>query len=473
MKTELNHQSEPIVDRSISEDYYNSDMYVKMAHVVTNRVYWSFTVMTIVCIMTLVVLFNHYWSYEEHLYKKMNVYLRLNDRQDKTNTANITKDTILFGNITQDELINKLNAGKILPIDSLGLIKEENIISEKIRESYIDNHIESSYIAIPILGIKVGVNDILIVMGITFLILSLWLFVCIRAENFTIGKILSLNQTKNINIRRYIFYGICFNNMFFPTTQRRKEYSALSNISKSLMDELKDIPGKAKRSKWRNSWVCLIFFIPVAIMAFNLCIHINDVSSLTSDNKNYKTIEYKAQKYYINDSKMARMDFKDVNVKTENDPYDKYLWWILGVSTCFVFSLFYFCKATYKYQIGTSKVLYHFKQRFKHDDDCMKGIERYKLKESKATIQVVSIDSKTIFSNKNKYNECKNEFKRKYSIENGFYLLTHSGYINEVDRLRSELSKKEEYNYENNPGVVHFGQETNKKEYFIFLKKTV
>jgi hypothetical protein len=469
MKPNSNHPSEPVVDRSISEDYYNSGMYVKMAHVVTNRAYWSFSIMVIVCVMTGVVLFNHYWSYEEDMYRKMNIFLRLDSTQTK---AIDNTDTITFGIIKRNELIKGLQTKSILPIDSLGIINGENPISKRIRENYIDNHIESAYISIPLLGIKVSVNDILIVMSVTFLILSGWLFFCIRAENFTIGKILSLNQAKRIDIRRRIFYDICFNNMLFPTTQRKKAYSDLSNIAKSLREELKDIPIKTRRRKWRNDAVCLIFFIPFAIMSFNLLSHYIDISNILSSDKEYKTIEYKTKGqtkiFYIDDSKTARMDFNDVNITTEN-PYNTYLYWILGISTCCVIALFFPCRATYRCQKGTSRVLYHFKQRFKHDDDCQKLIDYYKLGESKATIQVVTMNSKAIFSNKQQYDKYKEDVAQAYSMENGFYFLTHSGDWNEVNRLKAELSKN--YNYDNNSPDIHFGEATEKKEYFIFLKK--
>jgi hypothetical protein len=465
------------IDRSVSEDYYSADMYIKMAHVVTHRAYWAFTVMTVVCIMTAVVLFNHYFSYEEYLYKKMNVLLRLND---STKYAEDRKDTITYRTISQNELIKKLKTKDILPLDSLGLIKgeSENPISKKIRENYINNHIESSYISIPILGIKVSVNDILIVMSFTFLVLSAWLFLCIRSENFTVGKILSLNQTKSINIRRYIFYGICFNNMFFPTTKRKRAYSTLSNIAKSLDEELKDIPIKSSRSKWKNEIVCWIFFIPFLIMFANLCIHCCDISNVTSDNKKYTIIQYKTcengkdtiKTYFLNDSKIARMDFNDVNISNNKDPYTLYVWWIFWISVCSVVVLLKPCYSTYKYQKGTSKILYHFKQRFKHDDDCHKCIDHHQLEDSKATIQVVAINSKMIFSADEKYNYYKDKFAQKYSMKEGFYFLTHSGDKKEVKRLKEELSKNS--NYDNSKDIYEDGEETNKKEYFIFLKKT-
>jgi hypothetical protein len=477
METKLEHLLKPSVDKSISEDYYNADMYIKMAHIVTSRAYWAFSVMAVVCIMTLVVLFNHYYSYEEYMYKKMNILLRLNNPTKDTLDKNVTKNTVTFGTVSQSELIKELKAGNIFPLDSLSFIKGENPISKRIRENFISNHIEASYISIPILGIKVSVNDILFVMSFTFLILSAWLYLCIRSENFTVGKILSLNQTKNIDIRRYIFYGICFNNMFFPTTQRRKAYSTLSNIAKSLCEELKDIPIKSKRPKWRNEIVFWIFFIPLVIMVMNLCIHCFDILSVISDNKEYTTIKYNIREndkdttktYFINDSKIARMDSNDVNICNKKDPYRKYLWWIFGISASCVFALSGPCYKSYRYQKGTSKVLYHFKQRFKHDDDCHKCIDYYQLKESRATIQVVATNSKTIFSAHRKYQEYKKSFVQKYSMENGFYFLTHSGDRNEVNRLKDELSKNSNYS---NAVDIYTGDETNKKEYFIFLEKS-
>jgi hypothetical protein len=467
MKQTSDDLLKPIVDRLISEDYYDSDIYIKMAHVVTNRAYWAFSIMTIVCLMTGVVIFNHYWSYEENMYRKMNIFLRLDN---PTKDASADKTMMRFGKIAQDSLIKELRAERILPIDSLCEIKGENPISKRIRENYIDNHIESAYISIPFVGIKVSVNDILLVMSFTFFILAMWLFLCIRAENLTIGKILSLSQPKGINIRRRIFYGICFNNMFFPTTQRKKVYSELSKTAKSVREELNDIPIKTKRHKWRNDVVCFIFFVPFVIMSINLLTHFDDITNITGKNKEYTTIEYKNQKYYINDAKTAGIDFKNVNIESVNDPYNKYLWWIFGFSTCFVIALFYPCFRTYRCQKGTSRVLYHFKQRFKHDDDCVKSITRHQLKESEADIQVVAMDSKAIFSDRHKYDTYKDVVAQRYNEENGFYLLTHSGDIKEVIRLKEYLAEK--YNYRNSSEDISLEDATD-KEYFIFLKKNI
>ncbi|MDR1984399.1 MAG: hypothetical protein LBQ28_06220 [Prevotellaceae bacterium] len=496
--TEQNLPKSGIINKSISEDYYNADMHIKMAHVVTNRTYWAFSVMIVVIVMTVVVLFNHYYSYEEQMYKKMNILLRVNnlDTQGSLKIANDTLtmksdsmivETIIFSEITRDSLIKRLNAGTILPIDSLGRIEEknQNPISQAIRENYIRNHIESAYISIPLLGIKFGVNDILVLMSIAFLVLSIWLYLCIRSENFTIGKILSLSQTKSIDIRRYIFYGICFNNMFFPTTQRSKPYNALSNISKSLSEELNEIPVKMKkRPRWTRILLSYVFFIPFIIMALNIAIHRWDILNILGKDE-YTTIKYKNREYYTNDSKTARLDFKDENIKTGgDDPYKKYLDIVFWFSAALIVLIGYCCHKTWVYQNGTNKVLYRFKQRFKHDDDCLKNIDRYQLRHKPANIQVVSVDSKIFFFYNNKlinkifsltykfkkmkdeFARQKDEFAREYSIEKGFYLLTHSGDDNEVERLKDNLST---LNYKNNPDI-HFGFGTYYKEYFIFLK---
>jgi hypothetical protein len=487
-KDESANDTKKCVDKSITTEYYNADMYVKMAHVVTNRTYWAFSIMIIVSIMTIVVLFNHYLSYEEHFIKKMNVLLRVSDSTNNNATKNKI-DTIVFGRMGQSELLEALKLkdtiNSILPIDSLKLMlpEKQNPFSKEIREQYIRNHIDASYISIPIIGIKISINDILILMGLAFLILAGWLYLCIRSENFTIGKALSLSKNKSIDIRRYIFYGICFNNMFFPTTQRKQAYSELSNITKSLIEELEDFRVKTKK-KYKKWWLIkwgirlwrgklnLAFFIPLIIMIVNLYIHQQDIRSLVDESKTYTTIKYDNNTYYINDSKIARFDFKDENIHNEKDPYKTYLWWIFSIALGLTVFTCYYCWKTYKYQLGTTNILYHFKQRFKHEDDCEKNIDYHKLQNKPADVQIVTIDTKIIFSGATCIKALKYHFAKKYDTQNGYYLLTHSGDKNEIDRL-IEYLENSGYKYEKdsteNTGTHHLGDEKDDIEYFILL----
>ena len=330
------------VTQSISENYYVADMHVRMAHKATGRTYWAFSATIVAVVATITVLFNHYWSYEELMFKKMNIFLR--EGIGETNSDFSKKDTILFGQIKQDELIESLKKNEIKDLETLEF-GEPNPISKSIREHYIRNHIDSMYITIPLFGIKISVNDILILMGLTFLVLAIWLFFCIRSENFTIGKIVSLNQNTDVNIRSYVFYGICFNNLFFPTTQRFTPYRYLYKKSDSFDEELKEIPTK-KRQKRNSYHKHFIFFIPTIIMIGNFIFHIDDITSKIFDEKKYTTVEYKNEKYFIDDAKTARFDFHDYNIATEdNDPFKKHLNIILIISSILTICIFlWLCK---------------------------------------------------------------------------------------------------------------------------------
>ena len=488
------------VTQSVSEDYYVADMQVRMAHKVTGRTYWAFLATIVAVVITIIVLFNHYLSYEELMFKKMNIYLRevigATDSDSIKNSDSIIKDTLFFTPISEKELLNWLEKNEIKDFDTLKF-GNGNPISQQIREHYIRNHIDSMYIIIPLFGIKISVNDILILMGLTFLVLAIWLFFCIRSENFTIGKIISLNQHKEINVRSYIFYGICFNNLFFPTTQRLKPYKNLHESSHTLVEELEKIP-TIKRKKRRAVHKHAIFFIPTIIMIITLSLDRYDIKRKIFDEKDYTMVEYKNEKYFIDDAKTARFDFHDYNIATEdNDPFKKHLNIILIISSILTICIFLMALQTCKYQIGTNHILYLFKQRFKHDEDCQKNMKfhEHKLENKTKEIHVTDIDSRVVFTQRNCYKKYTDRFAADYDIANNYYLLTNTGSINEAKRIvKRQISilniekyegihyefdykacaNNENFNCKKNPYTFDLkicaDKERSNKEYFIFIK---
>jgi hypothetical protein len=460
-------------DQSIFEDYYNSDMYIKMAHITTARSYWAFSVMIAVAVMTFTVLFNHYYSYDKAVLKQANIYLR-NDHGIAHLSGESSSDTALFKTIG-----NGLNP-----------------ISDEVRKNIIRNYIDANYITVPILGIKISIDDVMLLMGITFCILSCWLFYCIRSENLTIGKILSLNQNKRIDIRRYIFYGICFNNMFFPTTQRHRPYKELSKVNKSLNEELDDIPRKKARKKWKNELLSYIFFLPIVIMGMCFAHHIPEIYRMDSDKKDLITVEYEGEKYTINNAKIASFDSKGhVNYDGSNQELKR----ILYISCLITLLTFYQCYRTVIYQKGTNRILYDFKKRFKHEDDCLKNIENNKLENVKNELVVIVLAQKIVFSAKKCFQKYKEDFIIKYNQKNKYYFLTHTsgkdGEINKIKGFLTDGSNKylpegfkpptDFKEFDNSRDINSYyclfrrkmikwfcktGKPTRKKEYFLFLK---
>lgn len=433
--------SEALISNSSQEDYYRADMYISMAHKVTSRSYWAFSAMVVISVVTCIVLFNHYLSYDQQVFRKANIHLRDYAKADSIQQVRNKSLTYLNTFSGKEDTTSRAN------FETIPFIENVNPISDDIRKNVTRNYIDSIYITIPLLGVKISSNDILILMGIAFFVISCWLFICIRSENFTVGKILSLNQGKNIAMRRYIFYGICFNNMFFPTTQRHNPYENLSEPYKQLNLELKEMPEKVKTN--RRNYMHLIFFIPVLVMSVCIILHINDVNNIIK-NDQAKVVKYGDKEYVLKDSKVAALDFQDVRL--ENNDYTLPYFRIIFISAITLTVLTFFASyKSYRYQKGTSNILYQYKRKYKHEDDCVKSIGYNNLLGKKTQVEIKVLDKRYIFCRdklfrEGKHKEClkiRNEFAEKYSEKNGYYYLTRTGDRDEALRIVELLTNSD------------------------------
>jgi len=308
------------------------------------------------------------------------------------------------------------------------------LTSRSQAEEFEKQSLKLEYINIPIIGITISVEDFFIIMSFTFFLLSWFLKYTIKAENLTIGKILTIFNKKSVDLKELMFYGIVFNNLFFPTTQRKKPYEKLKEIEKTLTNVVNDMPDKSS-PKFKNSlnW---IYFVPTVICGVNLIMYVWGVVSFNLAGT--------------------------------------FLWYFIIIGFIGLIcgaGVFRYNLKTYQYQKGTNKILHEFKQNFKHDKDIKNNIDNSVEKE----MVVAIVNSDVIY--KKEYNDRKKEFCNKY---NDYFLLTHTSDNKELDRILKLIKENPDKFFKNNykkPIQKEDDKEfinDGKSEYienFIFIKK--
>jgi len=485
----------------INEDWYKADKYITYAHKVTARAYWVFIIFVIALACNIIGLFNHYFSTRSHfskyegpiggwckLMQNENLYINFLDTtiankdgewqfkfayskldNRKTDYLNFVtydeKQKILSFNTVLDpskEIGGSIDFKKYkrINIDFKGKDKNKDTCIITVKEKDFDYYypipinpmfvntaqeeeftkqsLKLEYINIPIIGITISVEDFFLIMSFTFFLLSWFLKYTIKAENLTTGKILTIFNKKSIELKELIFYGIVFNNLFFPTTQRKKPYDKLTESEKILANIVNDMPDKSS-PKFRNSlnW---IYFVPTIVCGINLIMYVVGVVSFNLTGT--------------------------------------FLWYfiIIGLIGFLCGSgVFIYNKKTYKFQKGTNKILHNFKQCFKHDYDIIKNIKGSDFVEKEKEMVVAKVNSDVIYDKK--YSVRKEEFCKKY--ENDYLILTHTGDNIELERILKFIKEnpedvfgidyKKPVQKEDDEEFINDGKSKN-IENFIFIK---
>jgi len=97
----------------------------------------------------------------------------------------------------------------------------ENIVKD-LQERLLTGWVDSGFMSVPLLGIKLHVTDAGFIGAIALTTLTLWLFYSVRRQNHLIGKTLRLAQSAPRNIQEYVYYGITASNVF-TTVSRNDE----------------------------------------------------------------------------------------------------------------------------------------------------------------------------------------------------------------------------------------------------------
>ncbi len=459
MKNESSESLNPVL-YPFNDHYAQADLYVRMAHKATARSFWAYSAMIVIAVITIIALFNSYFSYDIGFFRKANIDLRedinigfLSDStlQKKLNSMKqngaITLSVKEIRELKNAEIVDTLITEGQLSLDTIFTYdtfvrtftkrvedfscREENIISKELRNNMIRNYIDSQYINIPLIGVKISSNDILILMAIAFFIISFWLLICSRSENFTIGKILSLTQNKSINVKRYIFYGICFNNMLFPTTKRHGPYRSLSEINRPLLKEIRMIREKEGQHRTFHKIVTLLIgwsvFIPSFFLLICLALDIMDsMHWMPYFSPSICGLE-------LEDYKLLRFDFNKNNNSLSQGYVDSNIWGTIIVASVLWITIVISNYWSRLYLKGTDENLRQFKSRYKHDDDCAESINHNNLANKHTKIATVAIKEELL--KKKKGRRCAHQFGREYCESNGYYLLTYTSNVCELKRL--------------------------------------
>ncbi|MDR2683951.1 MAG: hypothetical protein LBB53_01045 [Prevotellaceae bacterium] len=458
------------------EEYIQADLFVRMAHTTAKRTYWAISASIVILITIFIMGFNQYWSYghinSKELFKN-NIEL---SRKLKLASDSLKLDSILGKNQNNyysvlnldDSVISKIEEirktdkyfypTKTTFKDTIENLQFRENYARTARREYIRNYEDSYFITVPLLGSKINADDAPFLFGLTLLILLIWVYVCVKNENLTIGKILNLTADKTINIKRYIFYGIAFNNFIFPNTQRKNSYFELSDKKPNDLEDAIYSYKKKKEVYWLLNIVRKIIKFAIQYIMY-LCVFLFfvycmwDLAVLLGIEYTKGFVEYET-------------DFSILRIINGSSP--TYTYWVWQLIVAFIMILFMLPMAVliHKTQNATKEILNDYKRRFKHDEQCKNGIAG--LPKGEYELTVASIEEKNIF-----INNCNDSFIETYSKENGYLFLCHSGKLDEVIRLIKLLTGNKPFkkNIKISFLPTNF-EKTFNCEYFLFLRPT-
>jgi hypothetical protein len=122
----------------------------------------------------------------------------------------------------------------------------------------VEHWIDSGFMSISLLGVKLHVVDATFLGSISLTILALWLWYFMRRENHRIGKALILARSADDGIRKCIYYGITSMNVFSTLSENDDPVTTLRiSRNKSVL------PGA------RMAFTFL-FYLPMFVIAFML-----------------------------------------------------------------------------------------------------------------------------------------------------------------------------------------------------------
>ena len=247
-------------------EYKMAELYVQAARTTTKRCYWAYSALLLVCITAGLTFYNEYCSYMEKMIKMSGIVL---------------------SEPLKSEYVSNLAKGKVYTPADVAFYTNNNPIFDSLWREQIRNWVETQYMSIPLLGIKLSTSDVMAIMSFLFVIIMAWCYYCIRSENFAVGKVLvSTQNSKFLDVKKYVFYGICFNNIFFPTTSRDtpyKELKRLGNVVTEISTHQKKLDHNHKPFvKMKRYIPKILFLLPIVMLCVDIGMHISDLYTLDS-----------------------------------------------------------------------------------------------------------------------------------------------------------------------------------------------
>lgn len=355
-------------------------MLVQSIHHVTGKCNISYTLLIIVCITAVLALYNEYASFSQRFVKLSH----LAHNEEIKRLIESSCDTVRQG---ADSLQTEYC---ILTSD----------ISERLLDNYVQHFVDTQFFTFPIIGVTISTADVTTFLSLAVLIMTAWCYVCIRSENFATGKILNMTQEYPLQFRKYIFYSICFHNIFFPTTFRNKPYERLSDkksgmpLSKTLANNKRkndDYNTWFNRTTRRGSMATVLFLLPIIIaiansvvmlyescdlakyvFPTNRCVVYGDNVLIYSDTPEKYTGQYTDKhKKFVSLSKPYRMD-ADSKIYQKTEPLIKYVTairWVTALSLLLSLLIFHFCIHCIKYLKRTNDIMFSYKSAIKCEEE--------------------------------------------------------------------------------------------------------
>ena len=114
----------------------------------------------------------------------------------------------------------------------------------------------STFFSIPIINTNIQISDASTIVSFAFFILIIWLFFSTRRENHIIGKSLFLSLNEDNEMKKFIYYGISFSNLFSTISDRDDPINSLEYVESE------------KKNKYVRGIIKFVFIAPsIAIIS--------------------------------------------------------------------------------------------------------------------------------------------------------------------------------------------------------------
>jgi hypothetical protein len=208
----------------------------------------TYFILSLSCIFIIIGVFNMEMSWERHLNFKERLTLGFDQNLYPQNS-----NVLLV-------LKNKLS------YDSLD--KSSQIIYEKYIDNMSQNYTNELFkrfeLQIPVLGTRIFSSDLSLLASLGIVVLFTWLYFSIRREYHIVKKIKEeFDKTNSFNIRKHLFYGTVYENVFTTATKDHVKFTAVTMpnfVSKVLRLFIKYISPRTVMAILRFLPTITIFF---------------------------------------------------------------------------------------------------------------------------------------------------------------------------------------------------------------------
>lgn len=200
-------------------DYHLANQLVKGAQKSMSRTLWVYSTILLLFFSVMTVLWNLYFSWIKNLF---------------TNIKDLNK----------------------LTIPQIELFKEWT---------------SSTYFSIPVININLQISDASTIISSAFFILVIWLFFSTRRENHIIGKSLFLTLNEENEMKKFIYYGISFSNLFSTISDRDDPITSLEYVE-----------SEKKMIRYARGIVKFVFFAPTVAILSIIALDLYSLFSLSS-----------------------------------------------------------------------------------------------------------------------------------------------------------------------------------------------